>query len=261
MEDYQKRFAKILADSGVLFFSDGLLLKDGRPTPYLINTGKFKSGKMNLELGSCYASMLVRKNIVDGIDIIYGPSYKGSAIAVGTVNALWANYGLNKDFEYDRKEAKAHGESTQKESLLVNKTLFDGARIFIVDDVWTSGATKYESIEKIKREVESQDYDVKIVGVGIAIDREQVGPVYDNTKSEDLPNKERVILGERGENVIDSFVANTEIPVHSIMGITDAVNHLHGIGYPLMINNDKKPMDEKTFDDFNKYMETYGVER
>jgi len=98
MEDYQRGFAEILADSGSLFFSDGLLLKDGRPTPYFVNAGKFKSGKMNLELGSCYADMLMRKNVVEGVDIIYGLSYKGSAIAVGTANALWANHKIDKDF-------------------------------------------------------------------------------------------------------------------------------------------------------------------
>lgn len=159
------------------------------------------------------------------------------------------------------EKKQKHMGSTQKESLLVNKTLFDGARIFIVDDVWTSGATKYENIEKIKREAESQNYNVKIVGMGIAVDREQVGPVYDKTKSKNLPNKERVIFGERGEDAIGSFVANTGIPVYSIVGITDAVSHLHSTGYPLMINGEKKPMDKKTFDDFNKYMEIYGVGR
>ena len=127
-------------------------------------------------------------------------------------------------------------ESTQEESLLVNKTLFDGARIFIVDDVWTSGATKYEQIKKINQQARRTGIDVKIVGMGIAVDREQVGPVYDKTKSKNLPNKERVIFGERGEDAIGSFVANTEIPVYSIVGITDAVSHLPSTGYPLMIN-------------------------
>ena len=174
---------------------------------------------------------------------------------------MWANHKIDKDFEYDRKKAKTHGGSTQEESLLVNKTLFDGARIFIVDDVWTSGATKYEQIKKINQQARRTGIDVKIVGMGIAVDREQVGPVYDKTKSKDLPNKERVIFGERGEDAIGSFVANTEIPVYSIVGITDAVSHLHSTGYPLMINGEKKPMDKKTFDDFNKYMEIYGVGR
>lgn len=232
MEDYQKSFSKVLADFGALFFNKGLLLKDGRPTPYFVNSGKFNSGSMNFKLGSHYAEMLVKNEIIDSIDIIYGPSYKGSAIAVGIASALWNNYKTDKKFEYDRKEVKTHGESTQKESLLVNKTLFDGCRIFIVDDVWTSGATKYESIEKIKKEAETQEYDVKITGMGIAIDREQVGPVYDETKSKDLPNKERVILSARGEDSINSFIKQTNIPVYSIVGIRDAINYLFDSEHP-----------------------------
>lgn len=261
MREYQKKFSQVLALSGALFFDEGLLLKDGRPTPYFVNTGMFNSGKLNFELGSRYADMLVEEGLADSVDIIYGPSYKGSAIAVGTANALWNDHRIDKKFEYDRKEAKTHGESTKKESLLVNKTLFDGARIFIVDDVWTSGATKRESIEKIRSEAEANGYKVGIVGMGIAVDREQVGPVYDETKPKDLPNKERVILGERGEDAIASFTTQTGIPVVSIVGIRDVVNHLHLQGHLLMIDGEQQKMDDQTYEDFYQYMETYGVKR
>lgn len=261
MEDYQKRFSEFLADSGALFFKEGLILKDGRPTPYFVNSGKFNTGEANFILGEKFAEMLIKKGIVDDVDIIFGPSYKGSAIANGTAIALWVNHRKRVLFDYDRKEAKTHGESSKKESLLVNKTLFEGCKIFMVDDVWTSGATKYENIEKINKEAEKGGYDVKIVGMGIAVDREQVGPVYDETKSEDLPNKERVILDDRGEDAIVSFIKQTKIPVYSIVGISGAVDHLYNSQYPLMINDEKQPMNKKTFDDFKNYMETYGARR
>lgn len=261
MKDYQKKFSEILADSGALFFDEGLVVKDGRPTPYFFNAGKFNSGKMNSELGSRYAEMLINTGIIKKIDIIFGPSYKGSAIAVGTVNALWDIDRIDVLFDYDRKEVKTHGESSKKESLLVNKTLFDGCRIFIVDDVWTSGATKYESIEKINTEAKNQGYNAEVIGMGIAVDREQVGPVYDEDIPKNLPNKERVILGARGEDAIGKFIKDTGIPVHSIVGIRDAVNHLYNQGHPLMINGEVQEMDAQTLNEFNQYMETYGVRR
>lgn len=52
MEDYKKRLAKILAETGALFFDKGLVLKDGRPTPYFVNFGMFRTGRLSMELGS-----------------------------------------------------------------------------------------------------------------------------------------------------------------------------------------------------------------
>ena len=42
MEDYKKRLARTLAETGALFFDKGLILKDGRPTPYFVNMAMFK---------------------------------------------------------------------------------------------------------------------------------------------------------------------------------------------------------------------------
>lgn len=258
MKCYQQKFSEVLSDSGALFFNQGLTLKDGRPTPYFINTGEFNSGKTSSDLGIAFSNMLITTGIIEETNIIFGPSYKGSSIVTSTALAL-LNRGRNVFYDYDRKEPKTHGEDSKKESLLVNKTLFDGAKIVILDDVWTSGATKYEAVDKINTEAKNLRYNVEIIGLGIAVDREQVGPVYDETKSKDLPNKERVILGERGEDAIKTFVNKTKIPVYSIVGISDAVNYLYKTKYPLMINGERKSMNAQTFEEFNKYMETYGV--
>ena len=82
MQDHQKAFAKLLADTGALFFAQGLRLKDGRPSPYFVNMGLFRTGRLNSLLGSFLAQMIVSNNLADGIDVILGPSYKGSALAV-----------------------------------------------------------------------------------------------------------------------------------------------------------------------------------
>ncbi|MEE9515813.1 MAG: orotate phosphoribosyltransferase, partial [Candidatus Adiutricales bacterium] len=105
MKEYQKEFARLLAESGALFFDKGLRLKDGRPTPYFVNIGLFHTGRYSSLLGSFLAQMIVSLGLADQTDILVGPSYKGSAIAVATSQALWLNHDRDILFEYDRKEA------------------------------------------------------------------------------------------------------------------------------------------------------------
>src|SRR5210317_908817 len=99
MDEYKKRLARTLAETGALFFDRNLVLKDGRPTPYFLNMAMFKTGRLSLELGSFFASMIVTKDLVENSDIILGPSYKGSAIALATSIALWEEHGIDLPFE------------------------------------------------------------------------------------------------------------------------------------------------------------------
>ena len=250
MEEYKKRLSSILAETGALFFGRDLILKDGRPTPYFINLGRFSSGRLLLELGSFFAEMLVRKSLVDRIDIIVGPSYKGSAIASATATALFHYHGHNLLFDYDRKEAKKHGEMSSSASLFVNNTFFNGCRLFVVDDVVTSMDTKYELIEKIDKESVSHGLHCEIMGLGIAIDREQTTAVY-NKKGD-------VILNKKGSNPIAEFTSKTGIPFFSIAGIKEIVHYLYSNKIPLFISGEKRAMDEATKVEFDTYLETYG---
>lgn len=265
LTQHQKNFANLLAKYGLLF-GNGLILKDGRPTPYFVNIGKFNTGKLNFELGTSYTDMIMdttvgSRKLIDLIDVVYGPSYKGSAIANGIVNALWVEYKIDKGFEYDRKEAKTHGEASGQESLLVNGSLFDGCKIFMADDVLTSGVTKYDAIEKITKEAERLKYKVEIVGLGIAVDREQTTPVYDSNKDEKLPKKDRVILDQRGNDAIDEFVKETRIPVYSVIGITGCVDYLYEKKIPVLIDGKKQPISDQLKANFDEYIRIYGTSK
>ncbi len=264
MKHYQKKFSVGLADSGSLLFGDGLFLRDGRPTPHFINIGIYaRRASSRFELAKAYASMIKQK-IDEGIniDVVFGPSYKASLIAGDATFALLIDYGIDLGCCYDRKEAKTHGEEASSvESLFVGAKFYDGCNIYMVDDVGTSMATKLKSLKKISHESEASGITTNVVGVGIAVDREQVGPVYDDSKPVDLPNEERVIVGARGEDAIGSFIEKTGIPVDSIVGITGVVEHLFNTQYPLMINNVRQPMSSEVHDTFLEYMAKYGVER
>jgi len=251
MEAYKEKLARTLAQTGALFFDDGLVLKDGRPTPYFVNMAMFRTGRLSLEMGSFFAEMMVSKGLVENTDVVLGPSYKGSAIALATVIALWREHGVDLLFEYDRKEAKTHGEASASKSRFVNGALFDGCRIFVVDDVATSMGTKFELLEKIGAEAEARGVECHVQGVGIAIDREQTTAVYDDSGN--------VIQGEKGTNAIEEFVSQSGIPVHPVAGIREIVEYLYKERVPIVIRGRRNPMDRETKAQFDEYMMAYGV--
>ena len=251
MDDYKKKFAMALAEAGAIFFNRGLILKDGRPTPYFVNMAMFRTGLLSIDMGSIFAGMMMSEGLVKDTDVILGPSYKGSAIALATAIALWQEHRVDMTFDYDRKEAKTHGEASVSKSIFVNNSFFDGCRIFVVDDVATSMGTKFELLEKIESEARLTGMSFHVSGVGIGLDREQTTAVYDKDG--------KVILGQKGENAIQDFVSKTGIPVFSVAGIREVVEYLYEERIPVMIRGNRRQMDEKAKADFDEYVEMYGV--
>jgi orotate phosphoribosyltransferase len=252
MENHVKRLARTLAETGALFFDKGLVLKDGRPTPYFVNMAMFKTGRLSLLMGSFFSEMMVSKGLDKRVDIILGPSYKGSSIALSTSTALWQEYQKDLFFEYDRKEAKTHGEATGKKGMFVNQSFFDGCRLFVVDDVATSMGTKYDLLEKIEAEARLRDMTIHVEGIGIGIDREQTTAVYDGEGN--------VVLGRKGNSAIDDFVTKSGIAVFSVAGIRAVVQHLYEESVPVLVRGNRVPIDDGTKAEFDLYMDTYGID-
>jgi len=251
MEEYKKRLALFLAETGAIFFDNNLVLKDGRPTPYFVNMAMFRTGRLSISMGSFFANMMMSERLIRDTDIILGPSYKGSAIALATAIALWQEHRVDMTFDYDRKEAKTHGEGSVSKSIFVNRSLFDGCRIFIVDDVATSMRTKFDILEKIESEARFQGMTFRLKGIGIGLDREQTTAVYDRDG--------KVILGQKGKNAIQDFVSKSEVPVFSVAGIREVVEYIYKEEVPVMIEGKRTPMDDKIKTQFDKYLETYGI--
>ncbi|MBI4773579.1 MAG: hypothetical protein HY788_05255 [Deltaproteobacteria bacterium] len=251
MEQYRKAFARLLAETGALFFDKGLVLKDGRPTPYFVNMGGFRTGKLNYELGGFFAELLVRSGLLEHTDVILGPSYKGSAIACATTNALWLNHRKELLFEYDRKEAKTHGEASASKSLFVNGCFTVNRNIVIVDDVGTSMATKYELVEKIENEAALKGVELRIRAVVLGIDREQTTAVYDQAGN--------VLLGVRGSDAADEFASKTGIEVHRICGIRDIVEYLFKERIPVTVAGRMQALDDPLKQEFDRYLDVYGT--
>ncbi|MDP7116449.1 MAG: hypothetical protein QF632_05715 [Candidatus Woesearchaeota archaeon] len=256
MEKYQEEFTELIAGAEGIFFADDLKLKDGRPTPYFINMGVFgEKASLTNKLGKYYAAM-IKEQIDKGmkIDIIFGPSYKGSAIAFTTAMALLQDHNIDLGVAYDRKEAKTHGEGSSAKDILVGAKIKEGDNIFIVDDVTSSMKTKYDMITKLQDVAKGENFKYNIVGIGLGVNREQTTPAYENP--EDIATLK---VGEKGENAVEDFSKKTNIPVFFVMGVREMVDYLFKNKIPILVNNEKKPIDESTKAKFDDYLETYGT--
>ncbi|MEP6898547.1 MAG: orotate phosphoribosyltransferase, partial [Rhodanobacter sp.] len=130
MHDYQRDFIELTLARDVLRFGE-FTLKSGRQSPYFFNMGRIDSGAALSRLGRAYAAALVRSGLQ--IDMLFGPAYKGIALAAATAIALADHHQIDLPWAYNRKEAKDHGEG----GVLVGAPL--KGRVLIVDDVMTAG--------------------------------------------------------------------------------------------------------------------------
>lgn len=160
---YKEGFIKFMVESGVLTFGD-FTLKSGRRAPYFINCGNYKTGAQLAKLGEFYAECIKDNNIP--IETLFGPAYKGIPLAVSAVVALSNKFGIDVSYCFDRKEAKDHGEG----GMFVGKTLTEGEKVVIIDDVMTSGKALKESVPKLMSAA-----NVDITGMVITVDRMEKG--------------------------------------------------------------------------------------
>ena len=155
MHDYQRNFIDLTLQRGVLRFGE-FTLKSGRSSPYFFNLGRLDSGAALAQLGRAYAQALVNSGLA--VDMLFGPAYKGIALAAATAIAL-----ADLPWAYNRKEAKDHGEG----GTLVGAPL--AGRVLIVDDVMTAGTAVRESLALIRAQGATP------AGVLIALDRQERG--------------------------------------------------------------------------------------
>jgi orotate phosphoribosyltransferase len=160
MQPYQRDFIELALARDVLRFGD-FTLKSGRQSPYFFNLGRIDSGAALARLGEAYAAALVRAGLP--VDMLFGPAYKGIALAAATAIALATRHDRDLPWAYNRKEAKDHGEG----GVLVGAPL--SGRVLIVDDVMTAGTAVRESLALIRA------HGATPAGVLIALDRQERG--------------------------------------------------------------------------------------
>ena len=160
MQEYQLTFIDLALRRDALRFGH-FALKSGRDSPYFFNAGLFSDGEALATLGKCYAAAIVHSDI--RFDMIFGPAYKGIALAVATAVALSGEHGRSVPYAFNRKEAKDHGEGGRVVGAPLN------GRVLIVDDVITAGTAVRESLEIIR------GAGAQPAGVVLALDRQERG--------------------------------------------------------------------------------------
>ena len=144
MEQYKQEFIEFMVDCKALKFGE-FTLKSGRKSPFFMNAGAYVTGSQLMKLGESYAKA-IHDTYGDDFDVLFGPAYKGIPLSVATTMAFDELYGKEIRYCSNRKEVKDHGEG----GMFVGKTLEDGEKVVIIEDVMTSGKALREVLPKLQ---------------------------------------------------------------------------------------------------------------
>ena len=133
-------------------------------------------------------------------DVLFGPAYKGIAIAVSAALALARDDFAAVGVAYNRKEEKAHGEG----GMLVGAPVA-GQKVAIVDDVVTDGAVKREAFDMLTAA------GAEVVGVVLAFDRQ-----------------EPVDLMPDAPSAVEALQQDFGVPVRCVANVDDLVTYMRG---------------------------------
>jgi orotate phosphoribosyltransferase len=199
-------------------------LKSKRISPYFFTLSNLINDGAGLsKIAEAFALTINETIGLNGLNYIHGPAYKGIPLAGAIAMQLDQKYKVNKRWGYDRKEAKDHGVAT--EEWLVGE-LKDGDRIILVDDVITTGLTKLDNLEKLKKY--SKKTDLKFEGIFILLDRQEKDP--------------------DGNNPV-MFLENKGVKVYSILKIREVVEFL----------KKQNLINATQSDRFQTYFQQYGT--
>mmetsp|Transcript_105785 Transcript_105785/g.341263 ORF Transcript_105785/g.341263 Transcript_105785/m.341263 type:complete len:522 (-) Transcript_105785:225-1790(-) len=201
LDSIQRDFIELALSSHVLRFGS-FTLKSGRSSPYFFNAGLFNTGRAQARLCSAYAARIASSGVQ--FDVIFGPAYKGIALAAGISAALYSEHGIDVGFAYNRKEAKDHGEGGS----LVGADVA-GKPCLLVDDVISAGT----AIREAKGLLDASG--ATLAGVVVAIDRQER-------------------TGKEGElsqlSAVQSVQAEFGVPVCSIVSLNGLLAYLEDRG-------------------------------
>ena len=212
-------FIEFLVKEGALKFGD-FTLKSGRKSPYFVNTGVVCSGSGLYRLSGFFARKILETGTAP---IVYGPAYKGIPLAVAASISLADEHGFQNSWLFNRKEVKAHGDK----GAFVGRLPQEGEEVILIDDVFTTGGTKYESVELL------QAMGAKVKSLIIGVDREEKG---------------------ESKNAVEEFREKTRIPVHSIAKISDCFEYLRGKEI-----DGKVHVTDELYAAFQGYRDEYGT--
>ena len=222
MQNYKKQFAEFLVNADALQFGE-FTLKSGRVSPYFFNSSKFNTGPLIEQLGQYYASAILQQ--APDCSLVFGPAYKGIPLCVTVATALSKKLNRNIGYFFNRKEIKTHGD----QGTLVGQLPQPVDITIMVDDVFTDGHTKIESVDLVRELCK-----IEFSGVVVALDRME--------------------RSSSGEDAIAEFKLKTGVPVWSIITIREVCLYLKN-----RIVNGNVALDETIYQEIERYLEEHSI--
>ena len=222
MQNYKKQFSEFLVSADAIQFGE-FTLKSGRVSPYFFNSSKFNTGLLIERLGEYYASAIQQH--AEDCSLVFGPAYKGIPLCVTVATALSKKLNRNIGYFFNRKEIKTHGD----QGTLVGQLPQPGDIAVMVDDVFTDGKTKFESVDLVQNLCK-----IKFSGVMVALDRME--------------------SSSWGEDAIAEFKNKTGVPVWSIITIREICLYLKN-----RIVNGNVLLDENIYKEIERYLEEHCI--
>lgn len=133
--NYKERFIRFMADNGVLQFGE-FKLHSGRISPYVINTGKYKSAGQIAKLGEFYAECIREHNI--NTNLLAGNTHQEILIMIATGMTLYNRYGIDIPYSIDDS---------------VGKQMDERDKVTLIKDTLTSGQTLHTNLLAIQKNV------------------------------------------------------------------------------------------------------------
>ena len=190
-------FIRLCIAAKVLQFGE-FTLKSGRVSPYFFNAGLFNRGALLGQLATHYANLIIRTMPADFRPdnfMLYGPAYKGIALAAATAVQLCA-HGMNIPYAFHRKETKNYGEGGD----LIGAEL--RGNVVILDDVITAGTAVGQAVSLIRAA------GAKPGAVIIALDRLEMAGADERTSA------------------VQQTARQYGVPVHSLLNLHDLIHYL-----------------------------------
>ena len=222
MQNYKKQFVEFLLNADALQFGE-FKLKSGRVSPYFFNSAKFNNGTLIDQLGQYYASTI--QQYAPDCNLVFGPAYKGIPLCVTVATALSKKLNRNIGYFFNRKEIKTHGD----QGTIVGQLPQPGDMAVMVDDVFTDGHTKIESVNLVRGLCK-----IEFSGVLVALDRME--------------------SSSRGEDAIAEFQLKSGVPVWSIITIREVCLYLKN-----RIVNGNVVLDETLYQEIERYLEEHSI--
>ena len=222
MQKYKKQFAEFLVSADALQFGE-FTLKSGRFSPYFFNSSKFNTGPLIQQLAQYYASA-IQQHVPD-CNLVFGPAYKGIPLCVTVAVALSEKLNRNIGYFFNRKEIKKHGD----QGTFVGQLPQPDDIAVMVDDVFTDGHTKIESVDLVR-----ELCNIEFSGVLVAMDRME--------------------SSSRGEDAIAEFKLRTGVPVWSIITIQEVCLYLKN-----RIVKGNVVVDETIYEEIERYLEGHSI--